>query len=544
MARAPRTQKKKKLGRGKRFATGVDIGTYSIIISTVVGDEAGQLDIPKITVVPLAEPELGETQEQRLERQKDGLKEAMKKHGKMPGKIVLGFPRHLATTRYINFPSAKREEIKEMLLFDVERHVPFTVEELEMSYQKLEQLSDHETRLMMVCVPKKEILPYVEMCLDVGLRFDEVDLDILGDSTAYTYDADPTQILGIVNLGRSSVDFVVMQDHKPIFNRSLPVTEKQLLRHFPGTKTWRDLQGRITAAGPVNPNEKKYYEEWMQRLGTELSRCLRAFECEQEGRKLSRIVFCGGAGYFPSGALRGLQKYIHMQPVIETALNGVIPASSEYNGTELSTSIGLGLRGLRSKPDDLNLLPQSYIDHQIHQQKSAFRKNVAIMAFMVITLLCGTVYLNWHLKYEQYSQLQSFYSKLSKEYEEIKKMKGHIDTVETYLDSEHSCTNVLKDVLAVFRDSKCFISKITFNKQESLEITGQVLTEKAVDTIHKELNKMVYEEGEENPKGYFSWVTQSSDSHELNLNTTNLNVRSFTFRCTLWSGEEENRNYF
>ena len=145
----------KKLGRGKQFATGIDIGSFSVKIISLGSDDAGMVVISRITVVKLESAEKNETQEQHLQRQKVALKEALKKHGHLQGKIVIGFPRELATARYINFPSSNRDEIKEMLLFDVERHVPFAVDDLEISYQKIELINEHETRILMVCVPKK-----------------------------------------------------------------------------------------------------------------------------------------------------------------------------------------------------------------------------------------------------------------------------------------------------------------------------------------------------------------------------------------------------
>ena len=288
MAKAAR-KPRKKLGRGKQFATGIDIGTFSVKIVSLGTDDAGTVVISKITVVKLEAGEKIETQEKLLQRQKNALKEALKKHGAMPGKIIISFPRSLATARYINFPSSNRDEIKEMLLFDVERHVPFSVDDLEISYQKIELVSEHETRILMVCVPKKEIMPFVAMCYEAGVSMDVLDLDVHGDFAAYSKSYRQGEVLGIVNFGRSTVNFTVMQNNKMIFSRSIPVSESQLLGHFIGAKSWRDLQGRVTIMGPLNPNDKKHYDAWVEHLGTEMKRCITAFQSDHGGRRIDRF---------------------------------------------------------------------------------------------------------------------------------------------------------------------------------------------------------------------------------------------------------------
>ena len=55
MARASRQNVSQavKLGRGRRWATAIDLGTYSVKIATIGTDDAGQLSINRITVEPL-----------------------------------------------------------------------------------------------------------------------------------------------------------------------------------------------------------------------------------------------------------------------------------------------------------------------------------------------------------------------------------------------------------------------------------------------------------------------------------------------------------
>jgi len=119
-----------------------------------------------------------------------------------------------------------------------------------------------------------------------------------------------------------------------------------------------------------------------------------------------------------------------------------------------------------------------------------------------------------------------------------------IKVVEEYLDSKNSCTNILKDVLQVFRKQKCYVSKITFTKQRTLEITGQVLSEEAFQMINSELNNFI-DDGSTNSSEnkYFTAVfPRDTGADELVLNTNRkLPVYKFTIICSLKSNEVDSR---
>ena len=114
-------------------------------------------------------------------------------------------------------------------------------------------------------------------------------------------------------------------------------------------------------------------------------------------------------------------------------------------------------------------------------------------------------------------------------------MRKKIETVQVYLDKENSCVNVLKDAMVIFQNEKCYINKITFTKRKSLEITGQALLQTTVDNINKGLNKFIV--SDDNPKGYYSFVSPKSSANQLPLDSISLPVVDFTFSCFLKTEE-------
>ncbi len=552
MARAPRTTRtsrttrnpratspaagraktsRKKLGRGRRASTGIDIGSFSVKIVSLYGDDAGQIDIRKAVVVPLAAPTGPEYPEELHLRQKEALKEALKKHGRLEGTVVLGFPRDRVTVRYLTLPSSNPDELKEMLYYDVERHVPFSMDELELTYQLLEQLGDHESRLMMVCAPRKEIEPYMLMCQELGIDLDRIDLDVMGDAAAYSRSLPPEETAALVNFGRSTVNLSIVRNGMLLFSRSIPVSEARLLQGFPGAKTWRDLQGRVTAAGALHPAEREHFSAWVETLSMELLRSVSGFLCETPGQKIDRMILLGGAGYFPAGPPRGLNLRIQTKTTIEPALNGELPPGNDYRGHEISTAAGLALRGLDKGGQAINLLPESSIQERAQKEKSTFRKNMAILVFMVLSLLGGTAYLKWYEQYLEYAAMENFYTERFQQAAELKQMQKKLNTVEGYLNTRHSCLNVIQAVLEIL-PPKTYIQSITFTKRRTLEIIGQVPSEKEVQLIFDALNSL---RPKDDAQTYFIKVTTDSTIKNLDLGAvSNFKVHEFRITCNLW----------
>lgn len=531
MAKVKSSKKKsKKMGRGRRLATGIDIGSYSVKIVTLAGDDSGQLAVRKVTVAQVdAGAGLG-TPEELHNRRKSALKDALKHHGRLEGKVVLAIPRDVLMVRYLNLPSANPAELREMLFFDVERHVPFPVDELEVSYQVVEKLGDHETRIMMVCVPKKEIEPYMTLLEELDVEVHSIVPDVLGDCTAYSRTILPHETVAVVNFGRRSVNLSVMKNGELLFSRSLPASEEDMLKGFPRARGWKDLQGRITPNGVLNPREREHFTAWVEDLGLELLRSVSAFLCEAgEGHKIDRTILCGGAGFFPAGPPRGLALKLRSKVTIETALNGELPSSSKYQGTELSTSIGLAMWGLNSTPDNLNLLPEAFVQERIQQQKSSFRKNLATMLVLILFLVGGAGFVKWKETRDDYINVLAYYNQLKKETAQLDKMRKKTELIEDYIDSDNSCVNVVKSVLEILPPGT-YLSNMTFTKRKSLEINGQMMKSDDCMKFIETLNTLKSPSGET----YFvDMDMRPLNNVSLDLGTHSIQVVEFGVTCVL-----------
>ncbi len=547
MARGARDRgnKSAKLGRGKRWATAIDLGSYSVKIATLGVDDADNLSVSKITVEPLPPKPEGTVDELSLDaRRTEALKKALSRHGALRGKVILGLSRGVATVRYITLPSADPNEIRTMLFYDIERHVPFPVEALEIDFEVLQQTGEHETLIMMVSALREEIMSYLDICAEAGVRPDAVDIDVFGACTAYGRGTAPETTDLIIDLGRMGTNLGIVSQGKVLFSRNLPIAEQRLLEFFGGANSWQDLGSRFTALAALPAHERGAIEDWFNRLSMEVMRSVSAFRCESYGRPVDRLLLCGGAGFLPSGPSNALSVRLRTNAIIQPPLNGELPPSSEYHGTELASAIGMGLRALQPEIDHINLIPKDVVKERQAREKKNFLINVMLLAALGLGMLATTGYLKYREKADEIAQLKSRYDELAPLVKKYAQMEKDIKTVENYLDHEHSCMTVFYNIIRALPDTppkNVSLAKYDFEKGKDLTISGQIRSHEWIDEVWNILNNF-----QNDTRGETGGHAQLFESIELKSSSAkmshdNIEVWDFEFRCKLKSNREDPR---
>ncbi|MFH1741583.1 MAG: pilus assembly protein PilM [bacterium] len=487
------TQAQKKLGRKKRFSTAIDIGHYSVKIATVAVDDAGQARVQRATVQPLELVGAPKEENGLREAQVKALKAAIHQHGRLTGRIVLAIPRASTIIRYLKLPSSRRNELKEMVLLDAERHIPFSITEAEIDFEIIEKLGEHESAIMMVSAPRSEIDPLLDICREAGVIPEAVDVDILGACHAYRQSGDQEETKAVIDFGRESTCLGIISHGQILFTRSLSVGESRLLSGFPGAETWGDLRTRLAAIGALPPQDRAKVESWIGDLYVDLMRSVSAFVCEHPGSRVDRIILCGGGPYLPSGPSDTLSVRLKTKALVEQPLNGDLPSDSSYQGPELASAVGLALRSLQGNGQAINLLPSEMVAERERQEHRAFYKSAIFLGLLAVIFAGVGFYLKWEEKHSQLVDLRTKIHEIQPDISKLRQMEAKIDIVRTYLDREHSCLTVLSEILNNLPSqppNNVSLNRIVFEKGKSLRLEGLVRSSKDVAQVNDILLEM------------------------------------------------------
>lgn len=164
--------------------------------------------------------------------------------------------------RPIDLPKMSVKELTDTMRFEVERHIPFTADEVVMDYAPIidpDDLPAEETNMkVLLAVAQEELIKsYLKVLTVAGLQPLALDVQILASIRALidihqrTGQLDNT--LALVNIGAVSTDISIVNQGNLIFTRSVPIagdslTEQiadQLGRSFEEAEELKKEYGRI-----------------------------------------------------------------------------------------------------------------------------------------------------------------------------------------------------------------------------------------------------------------------------------------------------------
>ena len=164
--------------------------------------------------------------------------------------------------RPIDLPKMSVKELTDTMRFEVERHIPFTADEVVMDYAPVidpDDLSEEETNMkVLLAVAQEELIKsYLKVINVAGLQPVALDVEILASIRALidihqrTGQLDNT--LALVSIGAVSTDISIVNQGNLIFTRSVPIagdalTEAiadQLGRSFDEAEELKKEYGRV-----------------------------------------------------------------------------------------------------------------------------------------------------------------------------------------------------------------------------------------------------------------------------------------------------------
>ncbi len=134
--------------------------------------------------------------------------------------------------RPIDLPKMGLKELADTMKFEVERHIPFTADEVVMDYAPLvepDELPETETNMkVLLAVAQEELIKaYIKVVQVAGLQPVAMDVEILSTirslidihagSTGYE------ETIALVSIGAVSTDISIVDKGKIIFTRSVPI---------------------------------------------------------------------------------------------------------------------------------------------------------------------------------------------------------------------------------------------------------------------------------------------------------------------------------
>lgn len=261
--------------------------------------------------------------------------------------------------RYIDLPRMNEDELKQALRFEVQKYIPFPINEVILdSYILKEDLSDNKMLVLVAVVKKEFINQRLKLIQEAGLKANIVDLDSLALINAFNFtyskeeDANiKNKTIALLNIGASMSNLNILENGHPVLSRDIYIAGNNL------TGKVQDTVGTdLKSAEELKPNIDKeklnkvvtVAESVISDLSKELRTSFDYYE-SQSTSSIIKIFLSGGGSKFPGlkdtlANLLGIEvEYWDPLKKISIADNIDSKETKELS-SQLAVAVGLALR--------------------------------------------------------------------------------------------------------------------------------------------------------------------------------------------------------
>ncbi|WP_337288170.1 pilus assembly protein PilM [Candidatus Methylomirabilis sp.] len=368
---------------------------------------------------------------------------------KRPVFVAVGLPRRLVTMRLISMPAVDEEEMKGILDYEVERHVPFPPEEAQYDFQVLERDAEKAT-VLLAAARKEEVGRYLTLLQEAGITPTAVGVSTVASLNALLYNQDrgAEPLRALIDLRNGEAELGLAK--QGIFRYSRYLTLGQ--------------------AAPIDV------------LAPEISTLFAHREADG-GRQAGRISIAG-TGVGRGDLLRHLAERTgleveFLQPFRRIKAKGVDPQVAH----SLGMAVGLALNGLVTLPLDIDLLPKELVPPRRDPSLAmTFRLVALIVALGLAYLVNGAIRERRALAEltVMLNRVQAEAAKVESLKGEVASLVGQITTLETIDREEVRKLDVLRELFQVLPKGVT-LTLFTVEKREAK--IGGIITGSASDLI-------------------------------------------------------------
>ena len=259
--------------------------------------------------------------------------------------------------RYVDFPKMNPEELKQAMKFEAQKHIPFTLAEVNLdSYILRQNSADNKMRVLLAAVKKELVSQRLKLAQEAGLTVNLIDNDSLAMVNAFNFNypvnaQEEQKTIALLNIGALNSNLNILEGSTPSFSRDIHIAGNNF------TQKIADLLGldfKAAEAQKLNPDADKKdkivmaLDSVVSRLVNEIRTSVDYYET-QSASSVTKIFLSGG-----SSQAVGLKEKLAVSLGTEVELwdpfKQVTIASSLDAGnvkkfaSQLGVAVGLALR--------------------------------------------------------------------------------------------------------------------------------------------------------------------------------------------------------
>ena len=202
----------------------LDIGSTFIKLVQLKGSK-GAYQLSKFGMVPLPPEVIVEGAVMDAGRVVDAIKELITAQNVKAKEAVISVSGSSVIIKRISVSDTTEEELTESIKWEAEQYIPFSIEDVNVDFQKLGPgTAEGQADVLLVAVKKDKINDYVNLVKEAGLEPVVMDVDAFALANMYELNYEMnTGITALLNIGASVMNISILKDGMSIFTRDITV---------------------------------------------------------------------------------------------------------------------------------------------------------------------------------------------------------------------------------------------------------------------------------------------------------------------------------
>ena len=215
----------------KRTTIGLDVGSGLIKVA-VIDHAKGEPELAKVAILPLLPDAIvdGEIMDPSIVA--EAIQGAVAAAGvKARNNVVTAVGGRDVIVKKIQIDRVKESEVRDLMRWEAEQHVPFDMESVELDFQILDPDAEGLDMSVLLVAAKRELVENkLRLLTDAGMAPAIIDVDAFALHNAFqvNYPRAMHGVVGLVNIGNEVTIVNVLDDGVPILTRDLTVGTRRI----------------------------------------------------------------------------------------------------------------------------------------------------------------------------------------------------------------------------------------------------------------------------------------------------------------------------
>jgi len=278
----------------------LDIGSTFIKLVQLKGTK-GHYQLVKFGMVPLPPEVIVEGAVMDAGRVVDAIKELLADQKVKTRDVVISVSGSSVIIKRIAVADMSEEELSESIKWEAEQYIPFSIDDVNVDFQKLGPgAQEGQADVLLVAVKKDKINDYINLVKEAGLEPTVLDVDAFALANMYELNYEmEAGITALLNIGASVMNINILKDGMSIFTRDITVGGNRyteaLQREF--GLTYEDAE-KVKRGGSVEGQDKEQIAGVMSAVTEDIvgetQRSFDFFRSTTGSEQVTRVLVSGG----------------------------------------------------------------------------------------------------------------------------------------------------------------------------------------------------------------------------------------------------------